>query len=85
MGFLMPPHPSAIQKIQKYFKNDPRINGDFSRNKLPKEIKDGAYVINLEDHIGCLYFVTEMKLFSSIVLVLNMFLKRLKKLLEIKT
>ena len=32
-----------------------------------------------------LYFVTEMKLFISIVLVLNIFLKKLKYLLEIKT
>ena len=35
--------------------------------------------------IGLLYFVTEMKPFISIVLVLNMFLKKLKNLLEIKT
>ena len=32
-----------------------------------------------------LYFVTEMKLFISIALVLNMFLKRLNNLLGIKT
>ena len=32
-----------------------------------------------------IYFVTEMKLFISIVLVLNMFLKKLKDLLGIKT
>ena len=36
-------------------------------------------------HIGLLYFVTEMKLFFLIVLVLNMFLKKLKNLLGIKT
>ena len=35
-------------------------------------------------HIGLLYFVTEVKLFASIVLVLNMFLKKLKHLLRIK-
>ena len=35
-------------------------------------------------HIGLLYFVTEVKLFVSIVLVLNMFLKKLKHLLGIK-
>ena len=36
-------------------------------------------------HIWLLYFVTEVKLFISIVLVLNMFLKRSKYLLGIKT
>ena len=36
-------------------------------------------------HIEFLYFVTKMKLFISIVLVLNMFLKKLKNLLTIKT
>ena len=35
-------------------------------------------------HIRLLYFVTEVKLFASIVLVLNMFLKKLKHLLRIK-
>ena len=33
---------------------------------------------------GLLYFVTKVKLFLSIVLVLNMFLKKLKNLLDIK-
>ena len=36
-------------------------------------------------HIGLLYFVTEMKLFILIVLVLNMFLKKLNNLSGIKT
>ena len=35
-------------EIQKYYKNEPTVNGIFSRNNLPKKIKDGAYVINLE-------------------------------------
>ena len=35
-------------------------------------------------HIGLLYFVAEVKLFISIVLVLNIFLKKLKRLLGIK-
>ena len=66
------------------------LNGIFSRNNLPKEIKDGVYVINLDEYpaVGTHWialFVTEMKLFILIVLVLNMFLKKFKKLLEIKT
>ena len=35
--------------------------------------------------IGLLYFVTEMKLFFSKVLVFNMFLEKLKNLLELQT
>ena len=36
-------------------------------------------------HIRLFYFVEKMKLFISIVLELNIFLKKLKNLLEIKT
>ena len=37
-------------EIQKYYKNEPRFNGVYSRNNLPKKIKDGAYVINLDEY-----------------------------------
>ena len=37
-------------EIQKYYDNESRFNGVFSRDNLPKEIKDGAYVINLDEH-----------------------------------
>ena len=50
MGFLMPPHPLTNFEIQKYYQNEPRFNGVFSRNNLPKTIKDGAYVINLDEY-----------------------------------
>ena len=50
MGFLIPPHPLTNFEIQKYYKNEPRFNGVFSRNNLPKKIKDGAYIINLDEH-----------------------------------
>ena len=50
MGFLMPPHALANYEILKYYKNEPRFNGDFSRKNLPKKIKDGAYVINLDEY-----------------------------------
>ena len=46
--FLMPPHPLTNFEIQKHYKNEPRINGIFSRNNLPKKIKDVAYLINLD-------------------------------------
>ena len=51
MGFLIRPHPLKNFKIQKYYQNKPRFNGIFSRNNLPKKIKDGAYVINLDEYV----------------------------------
>ena len=50
MGFLMPPHPWTNFEIRKCYKNEPTFNGVFSRNNLPKKIKDGAYVINLDEY-----------------------------------
>ena len=50
MGFLMPPHPLTNFEIQKYYQNEPRFNGVFSRNNLPLKIKNGAYVINLDEY-----------------------------------
>ena len=50
MGFLMPPYPLTNFERQKYYQNKPRFNGVFPRNYLPKKLKDGAYVINLDEH-----------------------------------
>ena len=36
-------------EIQKYYKNESRFNGVYSRDNLSK-IKDGAYVINLDEY-----------------------------------
>ena len=36
-------------EIQKYYQNEPRFNGVFLRDNLPK-IKDGAYIINLDEY-----------------------------------
>ena len=47
----MLPHPLTNFEIQKYYKNEPRFKGAFSRNNLPKEkTKDGAYIINLDEY-----------------------------------
>ena len=35
--------------MQKYYKNEPRFNGVYSRDNIPK-IKDGAYIINLDEY-----------------------------------
>ena len=45
----MPPHPLTNFEIQKYYQNEPRFNGVFSRDNLPK-IKNGAYIINLDEY-----------------------------------
>ena len=50
MGFLMPPHPLTNFEIQKYDENGPRFNGVFSRDNLPKRIKDGSYAINFDEY-----------------------------------
>ena len=34
-------------EIQKYYENEPI---SFSRDNMPKKIKDGAYVVNLDDY-----------------------------------
>ena len=36
----MPPHPLTIFELQKYYQNEPKLNGSYLRNSLPK-IKDG--------------------------------------------
>ena len=35
-------------EIQNFYQSKPKFNGVYSRNILPK-IKDGAYVINLDE------------------------------------
>ena len=50
MGFLMLSHPLINFEIQKHSKNEPRFNGAFSRNNLPKKVKNGAYIINLDEN-----------------------------------
>ena len=45
----MPTHPLTNFEMQKYYHNQPRFNGSYSRDNLPK-VKDGAYVINLDGY-----------------------------------
>ena len=45
-----PPHPLPNFEIQEYYQNEPRFNGVFSRDNLPNIIKNGAYVINLDEY-----------------------------------
>ena len=46
----MKPHPLTNFENQKYYENESRFNGVYSIYNLPKKIKDGAYVINLDEY-----------------------------------
>ena len=37
MGFLMPRHSLTNFETENYYKNEPRFNGAFTRNNLPKK------------------------------------------------
>ena len=45
----MRPYPLTNFEIQKYYQNELRFNGVFSRDNLQK-IKDEAYIINLDEY-----------------------------------
>ena len=46
----MPPHPSTNFEMQKYHKDEPRFNGLYSRDNLPKRNKDEAYIITFDEY-----------------------------------
>ena len=55
-------------EIKRYYQNEPRFNGVFSKDNLPKKIKHGAYIINLHSmqvlvRTGLLYFVKKSETF----------------------
>ena len=69
--FLMPPYHLTYFELQKFYQNQTRFNGVYSRDNLSK-IKDGTYVINLDEYlilevIGLLCMYKKI-LFISIVL-----------------
>ena len=45
----MLPHPLTNFELQKFYQNEPRFNDFYSRDNL-QEIKDGAYIINLDEY-----------------------------------
>ena len=47
---MIPLHPLTNFEIQKYYQNEPKFNGVYSRDNLPNKIRDGAYVINLDEY-----------------------------------
>ena len=46
----MPPHPLTNFEIKDYYENESRFNGVCSRDNLPETIKNGACIINLDEH-----------------------------------
>ena len=46
---MPPPHPLTKFEIQKYYQNERKFSGVYSRNNSLK-IKHGAYVINLDEN-----------------------------------
>ena len=47
---LIPSHHLTNFEIKEYYENESRFNGVNSRDKLPKMIKNGVYVINLDEY-----------------------------------
>ena len=89
-GILMPPHPLTYFEMQKYYQNKPRFNGIYSRDNLPNKTMDGAYVINLDEYsdIGS-HWIASYSLNNDVTYFnsfgVEIFQKKLKNLLEIKT
>ena len=50
MGFLVPPYPLKNFEIKMYYQNEPRFNGVFQKIICLKKIKDGVYLINLDEY-----------------------------------
>ena len=46
----MLPYHLANFEIQRYYKNETKFNGVFLKNNLSLKIKDGAYVITLDEY-----------------------------------
>ena len=49
---LIQPHPLTNFEIKDYYENEPKFNLVYSRDNLPKTLKNGAYVINLDEYAG---------------------------------
>ena len=48
----MPPDPLTNFEIQKYYQIEPRFNGVYCWSNFSQKIKDGVYVINLDEYAG---------------------------------
>ena len=50
LNSLLPFHPLTNIEISEYYANETKFNGVYSRNNLPRTIKKGAHVINLDEY-----------------------------------
>ena len=78
---LIVSHPLTNFETQRYYQNESRFNGVYSRNNSPKKIKDGAYIINLDEYadVGAHWIALQIKILKLLiwtVLGLNMFLEK---------
>ena len=55
----------------KCYENESRFNGVCSRDNLPNKIKDGAYVINLDEYsdIGTHWIALHVKIMILLILI----------------
>ena len=65
---MIPPHPLTNFEIQKYYQNELRFNGIYSRDNLPK-IKDGTYAINLDEYSDIGTYWVALWLYNNDVLI----------------
>ena len=78
----MSPHPLTNFQIQIYYGNWLKFNGFYARNNLSK-IKDGAYIINLDEYeslelIGLLCMLMIIMWLTLIALELKILQKKLE-------
>ena len=46
----MPPYLLISLEVRSYYQIEPTLNGVHSRDNLPKKIKDGEHIINLDEY-----------------------------------
>ena len=46
----MTTHPLSIFEIEAYYQNEPGFNDVYSRDNLSNKIKDGKYVVNIDEY-----------------------------------
>ena len=58
----MTSHPLGNFEIQAYYQNEPKFIGVYIRDNLPDKIKDGPYVVNLDEYsdIGIHWIVLDV-------------------------
>ena len=76
-------------EIQKYYQNESKFNGVYSRDNLPKKIKDGAYIINFDEYHNTWIHWIALYVLNNIVTYIDSFgvehvLKEIKKFIDNK-